>query len=62
MLRMTRLVGESILIGGIVRIKIIETRGRRVEVGIDAPKQIEVHRVCLQCDKPITDCQCRAGG
>lgn len=46
MLIVTRRVGERLVIGedGEVVITILETRGNQVRVGVDAPRDIPVHR------------------
>jgi carbon storage regulator len=47
MLILTRHVQETLVIGeGVraIRVKVLAVRGRQVRVGIDAPKDIEVHR------------------
>lgn len=49
MLVLTRRIGEEIVIGDKIRLRVtkIEGCGRRVYIGIDAPRQIPVHRVEL---------------
>lgn len=44
MLVLTRKAGESIVIGSDVVVTVIELRGGQVRVGIDAPREVEVHR------------------
>ena len=44
MLLLTRRVGESIIIGDDIVITIIGLKGHQVRIGIDAPKNIPVHR------------------
>ncbi len=44
MLILTRRIGEIIRIGDEVKITILSTRGNQVRLGIDAPREIEVHR------------------
>ncbi|GAC1504370.1 MAG: hypothetical protein NVS1B10_09110 [Candidatus Saccharimonadales bacterium] len=51
MLILTRRVGENLLIGPDIVIRVLEIRGRQVRIGIDAPKEISVLREELQ-DKP----------
>ena len=44
MLVLSRKVGESIVIGDNIVVSILEIRGDLIRVGIDAPKQVKVHR------------------
>jgi uncharacterized protein len=44
MLVLSRKNGESIIIDGAVRVHVIEVKGKAVRLGIDAPKEIPVHR------------------
>ena len=44
MLVLTRKNGEGIVIGDNITIKIIETKGGNVRVGIDAPKDKKIYR------------------
>ena len=44
MLILTRRVDESIVIGNNVTVKILAIKGGQVRLGIDAPKEIPVHR------------------
>lgn len=44
MLVLTRKVDQSIMIGDQIRIVVVEVRGDQVKIGIDAPRQIMVHR------------------
>jgi carbon storage regulator len=44
MLILTRRAGESIKIGDDITISIIEIRGHQVRVGIQAPRDVVVHR------------------
>ena len=44
MLVLTRYRDESIIIGDNIKITIVEVRGDKVRVGIDAPAEISVHR------------------
>jgi carbon storage regulator len=41
---LTRRVGESLMIGDDVQITVLNVKGNVVRVGIDAPKNIPVHR------------------
>ncbi len=44
MLVLSRMIGEEIIIGDNIRIIIVDIKGDRVKVGIEAPKEISVHR------------------
>jgi carbon storage regulator len=41
---LTRRAGESVVIGDDVVVTVIEVRGDVVRVGIDAPREVKVHR------------------
>ena len=42
MLLLTRKAGEQILIGKDVLVKILEVQGNRVQLGIEAPKDVKI--------------------
>jgi carbon storage regulator len=44
MLILTRRVGESVMIGDDVTITVLGVKGNQVRVGINAPKNVAVHR------------------
>jgi len=44
MLILTRRVGETVMIGEEVSITILGVKGNQVRVGINAPKNVSVHR------------------
>ena len=44
MLVLSRRANESIIIGGNIKITLLEIRGDHIRVGIDAPREITVHR------------------
>ena len=44
MLILTRKVGESIMIGDSVEVKVLGLRAGQIKLGIDAPKDLQVHR------------------
>lgn len=44
MLALSRKKGESIIIGDDIEIKILEISGDKVRIGIEAPKEVSIHR------------------
>ncbi len=44
MLILTRRVGESIMVGDEIAVTVLGVKGNQVRVGIDAPKEVPVHR------------------
>jgi len=44
MLILTRKEGESIVIAGSIRITVLDSRGDQVRIGIEAPRNVTVHR------------------
>lgn len=44
MLVLTRKAGESIVIGNEVVITVLEVRGGQIRIGVDAPRNLAVHR------------------
>jgi carbon storage regulator len=44
MLILTRRVGESIMIGDNVTVTVLGVKGNQVRIGVDAPKDVAVHR------------------
>lgn len=49
MLLLTRSVGETINIGDDITVTILKTQGGQVRLGINAPKNISVHREEIFC-------------
>jgi len=44
MLILSRKIGEAIIIGDNVAITVLSSQGKTIRLGIDAPKEISVHR------------------
>jgi carbon storage regulator len=48
MLVLSRKLGESVVIGGGITVTVRKMKGNVVQLGIDAPKEIPIHRSELQ--------------
>lgn len=44
MLILTRRISESVIVGNTVKVTVLGIKGSQVRLGIDAPKEIFVHR------------------
>jgi carbon storage regulator len=44
MLVLTRKFGESITIGDDIKITILDSKGKNIRIGIEAPRNIAIHR------------------
>ena len=44
MLILTRRIGETINIGNDIKVVVVSIQGKQVQLGIDAPKEVTVHR------------------
>jgi carbon storage regulator len=61
MLILTRKIGESIVIGDNVKFTVLGVEGRQIRLGIDAPRDITVHREEIY-DKILAEKNALAGG
>ena len=48
MLILTRKVGETLVIGGEIEVTVLGQKGNQVRLGVEAPKEISVHRQEIQ--------------
>jgi carbon storage regulator len=48
MLVLTRRLGESIIINGNIEVSIEQISGKQIRIGIEAPKDIDIHRKEVQ--------------
>ncbi len=44
MLILTRRIGETLMVGDEVTVTVLGVKGNQVRIGVDAPKDIAVHR------------------
>lgn len=44
MLVLTRRKGETLVIDDVIRVTVLNVAGNQVRIGVEAPKDIEVHR------------------
>jgi carbon storage regulator len=44
LLILTRKIGESLMIGAEVTVTVMAVKGNQVRIGINAPKDVQVHR------------------
>ena len=44
MLILTRRIGETVIIGDSIKITVLGVKGNQVRLGVDAPRDVSVHR------------------
>lgn len=44
MLILTRRIGESLQIGDNIKVSVLSVRGNQIQIGIEAPPEVPVHR------------------
>jgi len=47
---LTRKKDEVIVIGGNIRVQVVDIRGDKIRIGIDAPRNVSVHREEIQLE------------
>ena len=47
MLILTRRVGETLMIGDEVTVTVLGVKGNQVRIGVNAPKEVSVHREAI---------------
>ncbi len=52
MLVLTRKFGESITIGDDIKITILDSKGKNIRIGIEAPRHIAIHRTDIDQSDP----------
>jgi carbon storage regulator len=60
MLVLSRKTGEKIVIGHDIIVTVLEARGDTIKIGIQAPKQISVHREEVYHDITVANQQAKA--
>ena len=57
MLILTRRVGETLMVGDEVTVTVLGVKGNQVRIGVNAPKEVAVHRdeLCVAAARRATD-------
>jgi len=58
MLVLSRKLGETLMIGGEITVRVIEVKGNTVRLGIDAPRQVPVLRSELRSNGQRSTADC----
>ena len=58
MLILTRRIGETVMIGDEVTVTVLGVKGNQVRLGVNAPKDVSVHRVDQIYKNSIALCFC----
>lgn len=65
MLVLSRKIGQEIVLGGEIRVRVLEVRGNRVRLGFDAPDSVGIQRAELTAGavptRPADDQRMAAG-
>ncbi len=66
MLILTRRIGESLQIGDHIKVTVLSVRGGQVQIGVEAPADVAVHREevykRIQRERGVTEKQPSLGG
>jgi carbon storage regulator len=64
MLILTRRIGETLMVGDDVTVTVLGVKGNQVRIGVNAPKEVAVHReeIYLRIQKEKCDGEASAEG
>lgn len=57
MLVLSRKPGEAIHIDGDIILKVVEVRGNRVRLGIEAPRSVGIERAEIVIQRDVSECE-----